>query len=272
MKNVLLLFLFFSFLFSCKTRDDVMRSQEREKELERVEKEKEVGKSAFAKLSGKYGIFDNKDATEYLNKLGKSLALYTERQDIEYFFAILNTDQVNAYALPGGYVLITMGALKRVENPGELIGIISHELGHINKKHILNRVKIEVSFNFFEVLARLIAGPMQIVTNLSNQINNSIEEALFMKGLDKEDEFEADNYSINLVQSLNLNAGQYMGYLKKLGEEKSDSLKNLDQTHPAISERISKIENILNKDLPIMRVSENFNKFKKIIQESELIK
>ena len=89
---------------------------------ETVQKEIEVGRAALSKIAGTYGILRDDDATAYLNKFLQSLALYTERQELEYFAGILETDQVNAYSLPGGYVLVTLGALKTLDSPGALAG------------------------------------------------------------------------------------------------------------------------------------------------------
>ena len=130
MKNIKLLNIFtilmlVSITFSCETTAQRLEKQERERVIERAEKEREIGKSAFAKIAGKYGVVRDDEATAYLNKLGKSLAMYTERQEIEYFFAILDTDQVNAFALPGGFILITRGAIDAAPDMPTLIGIIN---------------------------------------------------------------------------------------------------------------------------------------------------
>ena len=108
---------------SCATTKGSVITEEQKQTLEIAEKEKEIGDAAFAKLAGKYGVLRDEALTAYLNKFGKSIALYCERQEFDYFFAILNTDTVNAYSLPGGYVLITKGALKALQTPGELAGI-----------------------------------------------------------------------------------------------------------------------------------------------------
>ncbi|MEE1291434.1 MAG: hypothetical protein UHW86_10450, partial [Spirochaetota bacterium] len=100
---------------SCATTKGSVITEEQKQTLEIAEKEKEIGDAAFAKLAGKYGVLRDETLTAYLNKFGKSIALYCERQEFDYFFAILDTDTVNAYSLPGGYVLITKGALKALQ-------------------------------------------------------------------------------------------------------------------------------------------------------------
>ena len=111
-------------LISCKSSADFKAKQDAAKFYEAVDKEIEVGRAVFAKLAGKYGVLRDQRATLYLNKMGKSLGMYTERQELEYFFAILSTEQVNGYALPGGYILISLGALRRMESPGAPSAII----------------------------------------------------------------------------------------------------------------------------------------------------
>ena len=166
---------------SCKSLGEKQIEHRAQELSEYVEKEKELGRAAFAKLAGKYGVLKDEETTEYLNKLGKALSLYVERHELEYYFAILDSEQINGYALPGGYILITKGALKHIDTKGALLGVLAHELGHINKKHVLQGVKIETKQNFFETLARILAGPRQIITNVVNQVSQKIE--LFIEGL-----------------------------------------------------------------------------------------
>ena len=189
--------------------------------------------------------------------------MYTERQEIEYFFAILDTDQVNAFALPGGFILITRGAIDAAPDMPTLIGIISHELGHINLKHILKHVRIETKPNFFEILARFIAGPRNVVTNMVSQITDKVEEQLFIQGLDAGDEFEADEYSVRLMQSLNISASNYMRYIASMHEAiAADALQSMDKTHPDINARVEHMTKVFDKTIPLLKNSEGFDEFK----------
>jgi predicted Zn-dependent protease len=247
---------------SCATTKGSVITEEQKQTLEIAEKEKEIGDAAFAKLAGKYGVLRDEALTAYLNKFGKSIALYCERQEFDYFFAILDTDTVNAYSLPGGYVLITKGALKALQTPGELAGVIAHELGHINKFHITNNVRIETKMNFFEILARFIAGPRQAVSTVAAQISDKIEERLFIEGFDSDTEFEADEYAGQMLLSLDINTSDYIAYLQRLEANTDDeSMQELDRTHPPMSERLAKLEAFRSDDVRVLLVSENFSNF-----------
>jgi predicted Zn-dependent protease len=247
---------------SCATTKGSVITEEQKQTLEIAEKEKEIGDAAFAKLAGKYGVLRDEALTAYLNKFGKSIALYCERQEFDYFFAILDTDTVNAYSLPGGYVLITKGALKALQTPGELAGVIAHELGHINKFHITNNVKIETKMNFFEILARFIAGPRQVISTMAAQVSDKIEEKLFIEGFDSDTEFEADEYAGQMLLSLDINTSDYIAYLQRLEANTDDeSMQELDRTHPPMSERLAKLEAFRSDDVRVLPVSENFSNF-----------
>jgi predicted Zn-dependent protease len=247
---------------SCATTKGSVITEEQKQTLEIAEKEKEIGDAAFAKLVGKYGVLRDEALTAYLNKFGKSIALYCERQEFDYFFAILDTDTVNAYSLPGGYVLITKGALKALQTPGELAGVIAHELGHINKFHITNNVKIETKMNFFEILARFIAGPRQVISTMAAQVSDKIEEKLFIEGFDSDTEFEADEYAGQMLLSLDINTSDYIAYLQRLEANTDDeSMQELDRTHPPMSERLAKLEAFRSDDVRVLPVSENFSNF-----------
>lgn len=256
-------------LFSCAGGPEARETATGD--VETVKKEIEVGKAAFAKIVGKYGMLKDEAATAYLNKYVKSLALYSDRQELEYFAAILGTAQVNGYSLPGGYIMITQGALERMDEPGALAGVIAHELGHISLRHVLDNVNIEVRYSFVETLARVLAGSRQVITSSIDQINDKIEERLFLEGYDASDEFDADRYAVTLLQALNVSAEPYVRYLERLDrEEGTQALGNLDATHPATADRVARIKEMLLPGLPELQPTDEFRAFRATLESIEV--
>lgn len=238
--------------------------------VDHVRKEMEVGEAALAKIAGRYGVVRHEEATEYLNKMLQSLALVVERQELDYVGGILATEQVNAFALPGGIILVNLGTLKQIENPSELAGILAHELGHINKKHILDSVSIEVERSFAETLARLLSGSRQVITSAMGQINQKIEERLFLEGYAADDEYEADAYAVTLLESLGLSADPYLEYLRRLESRRTaEYMENLDATHPPLSERIERVESLRTTGLRVLPNTPEFEQFKATIDSME---
>jgi len=193
-----------------------------------------------------------------------------ERPSLQYRCVILATEQVNAYSLPGGYVCITLGALKAMREPGELAGVLVHELGHINKSHILKYVKIQVRKDFWETLGRIIAGSRMVITGTINQINDQIGERLFLEGYAAPQEFEADAYAVNLLQLLDLDARPYVDFLGRLEAMGNTEKENLDKTHPPLSKRIEALQPLLtDSHKPYPRTTE-FEKFLEIIANTRI--
>ncbi|MEK7300409.1 MAG: M48 family metalloprotease, partial [Nitrospirota bacterium] len=106
------------------------------------EEEQTIGQAIALQVVARYGgIYDQPDLTRYVNLIGRSVALTCDRADIEYRFAILNHDSINAFAAPAGYIFVTRGLLKTIKNEAELAAVLGHEIGHVTQKHILDVIQ-----------------------------------------------------------------------------------------------------------------------------------
>ncbi len=236
-----------------------------------IQQEIEVGKAALAKIAGTYGVIHDREATAYLTQYLQSLALYVERPSLQYRCVILASEQINAYSLPGGYICITLGALKAIREPGELAGILAHELGHINKSHILNHVKIQVRKDFWETLGRIIAGSRLVITGTINQINDQIAERLFLEGYAAPQEFEADAYAVTLLQLLDLDADPYVEFLTQLEKTAGNAEQaNLDKTHPPLAQRVEAMQALTGDTGKPYPLTPEFQKFLELIANTRI--
>lgn len=266
--GVVLLALALVGLAGCQTAGPSQAAQDAAREA--LSKEVEVGKAALAKLAGTYGVVKDREATEFLNLYLKSLALYVERQNLPYQVAILDTDQVNAYSLPGGYILITRGALRAIREPGALAGVLAHELGHINRNHLVNAVKIRVQYSALETLARVLAGSRQLITASINQINDKIQEKLFLEGFAADSEYEADAYAASLLAAAGIDSTAYLRFLEELSTQVStDDLADIDRTHPPLSTRTARLQPLIEPGLPPLEVTPGFQAFLETIHPRE---
>jgi beta-barrel assembly-enhancing protease len=104
------------------------------------EQEMALGRQAAAETDKQMPILDSSLLTAYVNDLGKKIAAASRRPGIQYTFKIVNTDEVNAFSLPGGYIYVNRGLLDFVQNEGELAGVLAHEVGHVVAYHSMNDV------------------------------------------------------------------------------------------------------------------------------------
>ncbi|MFZ2908390.1 MAG: M48 family metalloprotease, partial [Candidatus Desulfobacillus denitrificans] len=93
------------------------------------------GKKAHEEVLQEYGVYANPRVQAYVNELGQRLAKQSHRRNLEWHFTVLDSPEVNAFALPGGYVYVTRGLLAYMESEADLAGVIGHEIGHVSARH-----------------------------------------------------------------------------------------------------------------------------------------
>ena len=103
--------------------------------------ELEVGRLAAAQVEKEQPVFADTDVTAYVQKVGLRLARVSGRPGLRYYFKILQSDDVNAYALPGGWVYVTLGLLESVGDESELAAVLAHEIGHIAARQHASKLR-----------------------------------------------------------------------------------------------------------------------------------
>ena len=153
------------------------------------EDEVKLGRSVAARVIARFGIdYTRPKATYYISVLGTMIAQRSDRPDMIYHFAILDTDDVNAYACPGGFVFITRGLLQTVKDEAELGSALAHEIAHITERHIVKSLQHS---RVMKVGAQVAADAFTHGGPLFDKMIDHATDSLF-QGLKKSDEFEAD--------------------------------------------------------------------------------
>jgi predicted Zn-dependent protease len=205
----------------------------------------ELGKGIASNLLGAAPLYKNQRVQEYVNKVGRWLALQTERPDLPWQFGVLDDNDINAFAAPGGHVFITKGLLARMHSEAELAGVLAHEISHVLKKHHLQAIKKGART---ELLAEF--GGEVIKKKGGNPALNKLVTAgteVYTRGLDKEDEFEADRMGVVIAAR-----GGYDPYglpavlqtLQSINPQDS-GLALMFKTHPALADRLSLLEQLM---------------------------
>jgi len=209
------------------------------------EEEIRLGRGVAARVIARFGIDYDRNATYYLNLLGTVLAQRSPRPDIPYHFAVLNTDDVNAYACPGGYIFVTRGALKMVRDEAELAAVLAHEIGHVTGRHIVKALQhSEVMKAGADLAGEALAKGSG---ELFSQMVDVATDALF-KGLKKEDEYDADARAVALLDRVGYDYPAMFDVLKLLdARRKAGQAKVLARTHPAPRDRIRHLKQAMRK-------------------------
>lgn len=204
----------------------------------------EIGSTAASTLLGAAPLVDNEKLQTYVNQIGMWLALQTERPDLPWRFGVMDSDSVNAFAAPGGYVFITRGLLLRMRNEAELAGVLAHEIGHVLKRHHLVAIQKNAKTG-------IAADLMSLAVDASNSqygewkkkaISASTE--LYARGLDKGDEYEADRLGAVIAARAGYDPYGLPSVLQSLDSmnAQDSNLALMFKTHPAPRQRMEALD------------------------------
>lgn len=217
--------------------------------IDDVKAEVIFGRELSARILGKYQLYRDDKLTKYLNKVGKGISQYANRPEIEFRFAVIDTDMVNAFAAPGGYIFVTKGALKTMEDEAELAAVLAHEVAHVTERHIVKELNIKATDDSSAVgFARVIGGGTDTMRGLFTQMVDKAVELLFEKGLKRQDEMDSDRISTMAIASAGYDSTALARYLKKISSAEKD-VKLMAGTHPTFDERIQGIKMVLLENL-----------------------
>lgn len=209
-------------------------------------KEIELGDGIASNLLGVAPLLQDQRVQKYVSNVGRWLALQTERPDLPWQFGVLDDNDINAFAVPGGYIFITKGLLARMKSEAELAGVLAHEISHVLMKHHLQAIKksarTELMAEFAgQALQRKGADPA-----LTKLVSAGTE--VYARGLDKNDEFEADRMGVVIAARGGYDPYGLPALLQTLqGVNPQDSgLALMFKTHPALTDRLD----LLGKLMP----------------------
>jgi len=201
-----------------------------------------IGREAAAQLEAEVGVVRDPARTAEITALGARLAAASGRPDLPWTFKILNTNQINAISLPGGFIYVTRGMLSFVRSQDELAFVLGHEVGHVDRRHHV--AIIEREFFFGLVLSLLFGG-----TPSSSQIAGLVH-TLLRRGFSREAEFEADETGVMLTHRSGFDPRAGLTFMERLrvAEGRDPSLVEvLFSTHPALADRMVRVREQLRR-------------------------
>lgn len=217
--------------------------------------EMQLGDEFAAMLLGASRLHPNQSLQQYVNKVGTYLATLSDRPDLAWTFAILDTPDLNAFAIPGGYVFISSGLLANLDSEAELAAVLSHEIIHITERHHLREIERQNSVGLISSIASVAAEYQQTHETerpsarayQNRQVAENVLSAghqLYTKGLSRDDELGADAMAVQLCAKAGYDPYALAAVMQQLDQVGSDStaLNLLLATHPTPADRLSQLE------------------------------
>ncbi|MBM3356898.1 MAG: peptidase [Betaproteobacteria bacterium] len=200
-----------------------------------------VGREIAGRVLGAAPLVADAELQSYVNRVGRWVAQQAERPDLPWRFGVIDSPGINAFAAPGGYVLITRGLYEILDNEAQLAGVLGHEIGHIVRRHHITVMQKSAAVSAGARLAQR--------DNRAQFINNLIGTGaeVFARGLDKSAEYEADRIGIVLAARAGYSPYGLIEVLHKLAARGASdaSLALLFKTHPQPGERLSQLGDAL---------------------------
>ena len=149
-------------------------------------KEIEQGRRYHGTILSQYGVYDDPELQAYVNRIGQQLADKSHRSHLKFTFTVLDSPDINAFALPGGYIYITRGIMAYLGSEAELAGVLGHEIGHVTARHSVRQQSSQFATGLLSVLIAATTGS-QNLANASQQLGAGL-----VRGYGRDHELEAD--------------------------------------------------------------------------------
>ena len=203
------------------------------------EEEIALGREITGSLLGAAPLVKDEALQKYVNQVGRWVANQSERADLPWKFGVIDSADLNAFAAPGGYVLLTKGLYLKMQSEAQLAGVLGHEIAHVVKKHQLKVLQKQQLLGYGASKLGSLFGKKDKLAKKA--INTGAEVSA--RGLDKDAEFEADRMGLILAYRAGYDAYGLPDVLQTIGQtNKSDSsVALLFKTHPSPDERLAKL-------------------------------
>jgi predicted Zn-dependent protease len=227
------------------------------------ELEDEMGRTVAIAATNRWPLYDKPELNKYVTLVGLTVASASNRPDAQWLFAVLDTPEIGAYSGPGGYIMVTRGAIAIMEDESELAGILAHEISHVLNHDGLNAVK---QAKFMEAGVDAAAASNQHFAAF-NQATNFLTQKVLTSGWNQGQENAADAGAVQLLQAAGYDPTGLPRFLGRAQQRGAPRGGKIFGTHPGTPERISRTTNQIGGN---KRGQTNRDRFAKFAAEAKL--
>ncbi len=226
------------------------------------EQEYYIGRSVGATIVNTYKVYDRAAAKDYLNRLGQSVARHSDMPETfrGYRFLVLETDEINAFAAPGGFIFISRGMMGLCRSEDDLAAVIAHEVGHIQHRHAVRAIKSSRLTSALTILAlesakNLGGSDLAEVTAAFEGSISDITSTMMKGGYARGQEREADRAAVEILSRMGYRPSALVDVLARMDQVLKTDQRGFGATHPPASSRIEELKPLLAGAAPGPRVS-----------------
>jgi predicted Zn-dependent protease len=212
------------------------------------QQEVQLGQQEAQQVNAQLPILRDASINRYINDLGRSIARTTSRSDLGWRFGVVNTNAVNAFALPGGYVYVNRGVLQRASNESELAAVLAHEIEHVVRRHSVQQMQQMQGANLGLGLACAFTN---ICTSQVAQTGINVAGTAVFAKFSRTDEIEADEGGFRNMIRAGINPRGMLTFFDKLYAEEqrggSRAAVSWFADHPGTRDRMADVRSMLSR-------------------------
>ena len=231
-----------------------------------TEEEIEIGGNLISGLLGAAALVDEPGLQRYVNDVGFWVAAQSGRSELPWRFGVINSQGINAFAAPGGYIVVTLGLYQLLENEAQLAGVLAHEISHVVRKHHLKALQKTMKREFWTDLTVDAVGDKKDRKTTQKLINSGVQ--LYATGLDRKYEFEADLRGVVLAARAGYDPFAFLDVLTTIDSinPQSAELTVFMNTHPSTGDRLDTLARKMDGRLDSYASGvDNADRFRKVM-------
>ncbi|HSG28388.1 MAG TPA: M48 family metallopeptidase [Candidatus Krumholzibacterium sp.] len=201
-----------------------------------------MGQGLSVEVEKEFPVLPDADVNAYVQRVGERLARVSDRPEIEYHFKVIDKDELNAFALPGGYIYIYTGLMSELDDEAQLAGVLAHEIGHVTARHSTERL---TTMYGYQIVAGLLLGENP---NMWAELVANIFSTGGFLAYSRKNEFEADRLGVKYASTAGYDPRgviELLGKLRATQEREPGKLEELLSTHPPTSARIAEANAVI---------------------------
>lgn len=216
-----------------------------ERTMTSTDREIDMGRKLAKRVQEELKRVEDQDVQQRVQTLGQRLVAFCDRQELAYHFAVVEDPEVNAFSLPGGYIFVNDGLIKKTKSDDELAGVLAHEIAHVTARHAVKRYETSLGMQLLQ-LASLAAARQGAATR---GLSVAVQAARLAYA--RQDELEADRLAVRYMKAAGFQAEAMLEFLNRLDELPGRQAHHLPRairhpqyarTHPYVADRIRTVK------------------------------
>jgi predicted Zn-dependent protease len=207
-----------------------------------TQQEVQLGTDYAQQINAQLPIIADPEINRYINVLGDYIAKLSDERNLEWTFFVVDSREVNAFAVPGGYIYVNRGLIERADNLSMLAGVLGHEIAHVTERHSIQQMEKAQTANIGVGLACVLT---RICESQTSQALINVAGSAVFASFSRQDENEADARAIPMVMRAGISPLGIPAMFRKLLDERQRSAGSVDaffSTHPLEEDRIANTE------------------------------